>query len=130
MKQKMVIRVFMDSQQVSLTRKLFNMEGKRMSDQKMRAKILKTIVTVPGVDKAEFKGSDKCLVEVEGGDGFNPINLIEKLRRSACRAEIETVAPVKEDAKPPQAVNKPTTEGTAMTVIPIHWPPYSYMTVY
>uniref|UniRef100_A0A7N0TV89 Uncharacterized protein n=1 Tax=Kalanchoe fedtschenkoi TaxID=63787 RepID=A0A7N0TV89_KALFE len=127
MNKKIVIRVFLDSQRVSLPQKLFGMEGKKRSDDKMRAKILKIVVRVAGVDKAEFKGSDKSQVEVEGGGRLDPIELVKKLRRNACCAELESVTPAKEEVKKEE---KPK-EAATTTMLPVmHWRPNSYMTVY
>ncbi|CAN0927286.1 Heavy metal-associated isoprenylated plant protein 46 [Linum grandiflorum] len=87
MKQKVVIKVTMNT-------------------PKLRAKAMKVVVGVNGVDSASLAGPDKTQIEVTG-DGVDSVELVSLLRKKVGFAELVTVAAVeekkKEDPKPKPA---------------------------
>ncbi|XWS36666.1 hypothetical protein CRYUN_Cryun20dG0105000 [Craigia yunnanensis] len=79
MKQKMVVKV--------------NMNG-----QKSRSKALKIAVGLSGVESASLKGDDKSQIEVTG-DGVDPVQLTNLIRKSVGHAELVSVSAVDGEKK-------------------------------
>ncbi|CAN0918795.1 Heavy metal-associated isoprenylated plant protein 46 [Linum grandiflorum] len=79
MKQKVVIKVTMNS-------------------PKLRARAMKVVVGVNGVDSASLAGPDKTQIEVTG-DGVDSVELVSLLRKKVGFAELVTVAAVEEKKK-------------------------------
>ncbi|XWS31115.1 hypothetical protein CRYUN_Cryun23aG0050000 [Craigia yunnanensis] len=74
MKQKMVVKV-------------------TMNGHKSRSKALKIAVGLLGVESASLKGNDKSQIEVTG-DGVDPVQLTNLLRKSVGHAELVSVSAV------------------------------------
>ncbi|CAN1127893.1 Heavy metal-associated isoprenylated plant protein 46 [Linum perenne] len=80
-----------------------------MNTQKLKAKAMKIVVGVNGVDSASLAGPDKTQIEVTG-DGIDSVQLIYLLRKKVGFAELVTVGAVEEkkvDPKPAEVSPSP-----------------------
>ncbi|XP_010464393.1 PREDICTED: uncharacterized protein LOC104744951 isoform X2 [Camelina sativa] len=80
-----------------------------MTDDKTRAKALKTAVQFKGVNAVEIKGDHRNQIEVTGVE-VDMIALINTLRKKVAFAELVSVAkvePPKDDEKKPDGDKKP-----------------------
>ncbi|XP_022759845.1 heavy metal-associated isoprenylated plant protein 16-like [Durio zibethinus] len=82
-----------------------------MNGEKSRSKALQIVVGLSGVESASLKGDDRSQIEVTG-DGFDPVKLTNKLRKSVGHTELVSVSAVggekkdekKDEVKPAEYV--------------------------
>ncbi|CAN1127894.1 Heavy metal-associated isoprenylated plant protein 46 [Linum perenne] len=67
-------------------------------NQKLRAKAMKIVVGVNGVESASLAGPDKTQIEVIG-NGIDSVEIVCLLRKKFRYADLDTVAPVEEKKK-------------------------------
>ncbi|XP_022759840.1 heavy metal-associated isoprenylated plant protein 16-like [Durio zibethinus] len=95
-----------------------------MNGDKSRSKALKIVVGLSGVESASLKGDDKSQIEVTG-DGFDPVKLTSKLRKSVGHTELVSVSAVGGEKKD----EKKDEEKPAAYVWPYNQPLYVHQAV-
>ncbi|XP_022759839.1 heavy metal-associated isoprenylated plant protein 16-like [Durio zibethinus] len=96
-----------------------------MNGEKSRSKALQIVVGLSGVESASLKGDDKSQIEVTG-DGFDPVKLTSKLRKSVGHTELVSVSAVGGEKKDEKKVENKDEVKPAAYVWPYNQPLYVY----